>query len=108
MSTRTATIHTRIQPNLKFRAEQIFAESGHTTSDVLEQFYIQTVRSGKVPIRLNKRRATIPDEALMSDKEIKLMLSAASKSARKQISEVNLITSNDIKVGLKRQHGVEL
>ncbi|MBR0431272.1 type II toxin-antitoxin system RelB/DinJ family antitoxin [Candidatus Saccharibacteria bacterium] len=105
---RTATIHTRIQPNLKARAERIFAESGHTTSDIIEQLYIQTVRQGKVPIRLNKRRANIPDEALMTSDEIKKLLTDASGSAKRQIASNKYITTKDIKKQLKEKYAINL
>lgn len=108
MNTRTATIHTRIQPNLKSRAEQIFADSGHTTSDVIEQFYIQTVRRGKVPIHLSKRRAKIPDEILMTTDETKAMLTAASNSAKEQLSTGKTISTQDIKQDLREKYALNL
>lgn len=105
---RTATIHTRIQPELKQRAEKIFADSGHTTSDVLEQFYIQTVLRGKVPIKLSKRRASIPDEALMTADEIRGMLSESSRAAKKQIASGEYLTTDDIKEKLNKRYAINL
>lgn len=108
MNTRSATIHTRIQPKLKQRAEKIFADSGHTPSDVLEQFYIQTVRRGKVPIKLNKRRAKNPDEALMTADEIREMLSKSSQMAKDQIASGDYITTDNIKDKLNKQYAIDL
>ena len=106
--TRTATIHTRIQPSLKRRAERIFASAGHTPSEVLEQFYAQTVRRGKVPIRLTKRRAAIPDEGAMTSAELRAMLATASASAREQITSGKYITTENIKADLKERYGISL
>ena len=108
MEMRTATIHARIKPSLKDRAEKIFVASGHTTSDVLEQFYIQTIRRGKVPIRLAKRRATIPDENLLSSSEIREILRNAHNSANKQISSGNYITTETVKKDLKRKYDLKI
>ena len=108
METRTATVHTRIQPSLKLQAEQIFVNEGHTPSEVIEQFYAQTVRRGRVPIRLTKRRVAIPDENLMTQSEIRTMLKEASTSARKQISSGNYITSEDIRSDLKERYALNL
>ena len=90
------------------RAEKIFADSGHTTSDVIEQLYIQTVRRGKVPIRLAKRRANIPDEALMTPEEIRAMLEEANKSAERQIASGEFISLQDVKDGLRQKYGLKL
>lgn len=108
MEMRTATIHTRIKPSLKKRAEEIFNESGHTPSDVLEQFYILTVKKGKVPIRLTRRRANIPDENLMTPDEIKAMLAEAEKSLDKQIESGKYITSANVKEALRERYGIRV
>lgn len=102
---RTATIHARIQPGLKSRAEEIFAESGHTTSEVLEQFYAQTVKRGKVPIRLTKRRAKILDESINTPEEIRTALVQAKKSAQRQFEEGKYITEQDVQAHFKEKYG---
>lgn len=108
METRTATIHARIHPGLKMRAEEIFAATGHTTSDILEQFYAQTVARGKVPIRLKKRRANIPDLNLMTPEEISTMLRSAKASLDKQIESGHYTTLNDAKARFKEKYGIDL
>ena len=108
MEMKVASIHTRIQPSLKRRAEQIFSESGHTPSDVIEQFYIQTVRKGRIPIRLTKRRASIPNENLMTPKEIRAMLASAEKSAKGQIESGRYVTLEKVKGKLKEDYGLKL
>lgn len=105
---RTATIHARIQPGLKTRAEEIFAESGHTTSEVLEQFYVQTVKRGRVPIRLNKRRAKILDENLNSPEEIRAALDLAKKSAQGQFDRGKYITAQDARAHLREKYGLKV
>lgn len=77
MATRTADIHIRIQPDVKKRAEQIFAEGGFTLTDGIEQFLSWTVRHKKVPIRLVRRRPNIPVLSEMTREEIRLELTKA-------------------------------
>lgn len=108
MALRTATIHTRIQPELKKSAEEIFEESGHTVSDVLEQFYMLTVKNGKVPIRLTKRRARILDENLNTPEEIRAALREAKKSAAKQIESGNYITTKEVRRKMNMKYGINV
>ncbi|MBR2658554.1 type II toxin-antitoxin system RelB/DinJ family antitoxin [Candidatus Saccharibacteria bacterium] len=108
MALRTATIHTRIQPELKRNAEEIFEKSGHTASDVLEQFYVLTVKNGKVPIRLTKRRAKILDENLNTPEEIQAALKTARKSAAKQIKSGEYITTKEVRRKMKTKYGINV
>lgn len=123
MALRTAEIHARIQPGLKENAERIFEESGHTTSEVLEQFYAQTVKRGKVPIRLTRRRCPawveirraaqscppgILDENVNTPEEIQAALDEALQSVEKQFETGEFITSKEVREYIRKKHGVEI
>ena len=100
---KTAEIHTRIQPSVKRQAERIFAESGHTASDAIEQFYIWTIKHGKTPMRLRKH-ANIPDEALMSDAEADQMIN----EARADYKNGNYISLDSLQKEIERDYGLSV
>lgn len=105
MALRTATIHIRIQPGLKKSAEEIFAESGVTASEAVEQFYAQTVKRGKVPIKLSRRRrANILDENVNTPEEIRAALDKAEKS----VESGNYYTIKEVRESMKTKYGVEI
>lgn len=105
MALKTATIHIRIQPALKKSAEEIFAESGVTASEVVEQFYAQTVKRGKIPIRLSRRRrADILDENINTPEEIRAALDKAEKS----IESGSYYTINEVRERMKTKYGAEI
>lgn len=96
---KTAEIHARIQPNIKQQAEQIFAKTGHTASEAIEQFYIWTIKHRKTPMRLRKR-ADIPDENLMTDAEIKEMI----EEARKEVREGKVTTLDELRKEMHEEY----
>ena len=60
MSNKTSEVHVRIQPHLKQRAEAVFAQTGYSPSEAIQQFYAWTARHNKIPIRLHHSIQDIP------------------------------------------------
>ena len=103
MIKKTAEIHARIQPNIKRQAEQVFAKTGHTASEAIEQFYVWTVKHQKTPMRLRKR-VNIPDENLLTDEEMKALIEEARKEAR----EGKVISLEESKRELREVYGLKV
>ena len=100
MAIKSAEIHTRIQPNVKRQAEQIFARTGHTASEAIEQFYVWTIKHQKTPMRLRKH-VDIPDENLMTDAELAKMV----ESARKEVHEGKVTSLEEFKKEMTEEYG---
>ena len=100
MATKTADVHSRINPGLKAQAEDYFEKNGTTMSQALEQFLAWTVRHQKTPMRL-KKRANIPDLSLMTDEEVQAMLDEAEK----QVKEGKYYTVDEVRREMAMKYG---
>lgn len=102
MATKTADLHIRIQPEIKARAEDIFASSGHTMSDAVEQFLTWTVKHNKPPVRLRRHRARIPDLNSMTKLEINQLLHESETEADNGMKKGTLQDVSEIKERMEK------
>lgn len=107
MATKTADLHIRIQPGLKKQAEEVFAETGHTMSEALEQILGWTVKHKKSPIRL-RRRANIADFGKMTNCEVEQYLSDVSREADEDFKKGRTILSEDVRKAFHKEYGFKI
>lgn len=99
MTQKTANIHINIQPELKDKAEQVFAATGHTASEAIEQFYAWTARHHRTPMKLKDKRISVPVEDDLTPEEIRQLLA----EAKAEIERGEYYTTDDIKAMLKEK-----
>lgn len=74
MTTKTATILVRTEPEIKESADRILSEIGLTTSGATNIFLHQVVQEGGLPFRPRLARPNIPDmDGLTEDELSRLM-----------------------------------
>ena len=76
MAIRTATVTVRTRPEVKAKAEKVFASIGLSTSDAVNLFFNQVAIRGEIPFQLRTRKSTATSRALedMTAEEIDAML----------------------------------
>ena len=70
MSTRTATILTRTEPQTKEAADAIFARLGLTTSGAINIFLHQSIEEQGMPFQIRLAKPNIPDLDEMPQSEV--------------------------------------
>lgn len=70
MSTKTANLYARIEPELKEQAEMILSSLGIPASNAITMFYRQIVLNNGLPFELKLPTVRIPDVSKMSEAEI--------------------------------------
>ncbi len=74
MTTKSATILVRIEPQIKKQAESVFDDLGVSPSTAVNMFYRQVIKHDGLPFRVTKKKADIPDLDKMTKDEIKELL----------------------------------
>lgn len=77
MSTKTASVLIKTEPEIKSAAEEIFAKIGTTTSGAINIFLHKVVEIGGLPFDVALSTPNIPNIDLMSQSEINAMLNTA-------------------------------
>lgn len=70
MTTKTATILVRTEPEIKENADRILSEIGLTTSGATNIFLHQVVQEGGLPFRPRLARPNIPDMDGLTEDEL--------------------------------------
>ena len=79
MSKKTATIHLRIEPELKNDAEELFRAMGLSTTDAIKLFLTQVVMTGGIPFPI---KVNYPN-----DETLKALMEAELISKNPALSE---------------------
>ena len=82
MTTKTATILVRTEPDIKKAADALLARLGLTTSNAVNMFLHQVVEEKSLPFRPRLAQLNIPDIDALSPAEIKALLDEGTADIR--------------------------
>lgn len=82
MTTKTATILVRTEPEIKESADRILAQIGLTTSGAMNVFLHQVVQDGGLPFRPHLSSPVVPDMDKLSQEEINTLLKEGMEEAK--------------------------
>lgn len=74
MTTKTATILTRIEPGVKTAADTLFERIGTTTSGAINIFLHKAIEEGGFPFEVRTKSPRIPNLDTMTKDQIETML----------------------------------
>ena len=70
MTTKTANVYARIEPEVKTRAEEILSALGIPASNAITMFYKQIILHGGLPFAVTLPKAGVPNMSLMTQAEL--------------------------------------
>ena len=82
---KTATLHIRIEPEIKMQAEQTFRDLGITTADAVNIFLRKAINSGGFPFAV---RRTYNAETLAAAREAKKLMNDPNAKSYTSFSDI--------------------
>ena len=104
MTTKTATILTRTEPEVKEKADKLFARLGLTTSGAINIFLHQSLEQQGMPFRIQIAKPNIPDLDSFSKEEVMHLL----EQGIEEVKDGKTKPFEEVVAELEGEYGVHL